>query len=70
MKIKDWTSHFNNDFWCNYECEHCGHTTEKQSGYNDNHFHNNVIPAKYCPKCKLNRVGETKEQSGVNENCV
>ena len=70
MKIKEWIDQNRNDFWCTYECEHCNHVTGKSSGYNDDYFHNHVIPAKYCPACGLNRAGETKEQSGVNENCV
>lgn len=70
MKIKKILDQINNDFWCIYECEHCSHETKKQSGYNDGYFHNNVIPAKYCPECGLNRAKETKEQSGVNQHCV
>ena len=50
MKIKTITSQSRRDFYCIYECEHCGHT-EKGSGYDDAHFHNNVIPDKECKKC-------------------
>jgi len=58
MKIKEMISQHRNDFWCIYECEHCGHETKKSSGYDDAYFHDNVIPAKHCNKCKLNRAGE------------
>lgn len=60
MKIKEWLSQHGNDFWCTYECEHCGHETKEQSGYNDANFHNNVIPAKHCSDCGLNRSGENE----------
>ena len=52
MKIKNIISRNRRDFWAIYECEHCGHETEKESGYDDNYFHREVIPSKTCPKCK------------------
>lgn len=33
-----------------YECEHCGET-HHAGGYDDNNFHQNVIPAMKCDKC-------------------
>lgn len=50
MKIKEITSQSRRDFWCIYECEHCGHT-KKGSGYDDANFHQNVIPKMACPEC-------------------
>jgi len=50
MKIKEITSQHRRDFWCIYECEHCGHT-EKETGYDDSYFHQNVIPEMKCKKC-------------------
>ena len=50
MKIKEITSQIRRDFWCIYECEHCGHT-EKGSGYDDSYFHKKVIPEMECAKC-------------------
>lgn len=50
MKIKEIKSQNRRDFRAVYECEHCGHTHEG-SGYDDAYFHNQVIPAKECPKC-------------------
>ena len=38
------------DFTAKYKCEHCGYTM-KDSGYDDNNFHNNVIPRMACPSC-------------------
>jgi predicted RNA-binding Zn-ribbon protein involved in translation (DUF1610 family) len=50
MKIKEIISQHRRDFRAVYECEHCGHT-EKGSGYDDGHFHNNVIPSMICQSC-------------------
>jgi len=50
MKIKEIISQSRRDFTAIYECEHCGHTY-KSSGYDDNYFHQNVIPNKKCPEC-------------------
>ena len=51
MKIKTITVQRRRDFYCIYECEHCGHT-ENGKGYDDANFHQNVIPQMKCPKCK------------------
>lgn len=50
MKIKKITGQHRRDFRAVYECQHCGHE-EKGSGYDDAHFHNNVIPAMVCKEC-------------------
>ena len=50
MKIKVIESQCLVLFWAIYECEHCGHE-ERLSGYDDDHFHRNVIPAMPCKKC-------------------
>ena len=50
MKIKRIESQSRRDFYAIYECEHCGHE-EKGSGYDDNHFHQNVIPKMKCERC-------------------
>lgn len=50
MKIKKITSQHRRDFYAVYECTHCGHTM-KGSGYDDDNFHRNVIPAMKCEKC-------------------
>jgi len=52
MKIKKITDQIRRDFWCIYECEHCGHE-EKGRGYDDSYFHQTVVPDKKCPKCGL-----------------
>ena len=57
MKIKEIESQTRRDFYATYECEHCGHTY-RGSGYDDAHFHQNVIPTMKCPKC-----GKTAEDN-------
>lgn len=52
MKINKIVSQNRRDFWAIYECEHCGHQTDKKSGYDDDNFHRNVIPDMECPECK------------------
>lgn len=51
MKIKKILSQHRRDFTAIYECEHCGHEY-KGPGYDDTHFHQNVVPDKECPECK------------------
>jgi predicted RNA-binding Zn-ribbon protein involved in translation (DUF1610 family) len=50
MKIKKIESQSRRDFHAIYECEHCGHT-KRGSGYDDDNFHQNVIPKMKCPQC-------------------
>ncbi len=50
MKIQKIKSQHRRDFTAIYECEHCGHTHES-SGYDDAHFHQNVIPKMKCKEC-------------------
>jgi len=49
MRIKEILSQNRRDFTAIYIC-HCGHKT-KGDGYDDEHFHNNVIPNMACTKC-------------------
>lgn len=50
MHIKKITSQHRRDFKAIYECEHCGHTKEG-GGYDDNYFHQKVIPNMECELC-------------------
>lgn len=50
MKIKKIISQHRRDFRAIYECDHCDCTIE-WSGYDDDHFHKNVIPLMACPTC-------------------
>lgn len=51
MKIKEILSQHRRDFTAIYECEYCGFT-KKGGGYDDENFHNNVVPDMVCPECK------------------
>lgn len=50
MKIQRIESQHRRDFYAIYECEHCG-SVKRDSGYDDDNFHRNVIPAMKCPEC-------------------
>jgi len=50
MKIQKIESQSRRDFHAIYECEHCGDIT-KGYGYDDDNFHQNVIPNMECTKC-------------------
>ena len=50
MKIKEIINQSRRDFTAIYECEHCGHI-RKGEGYDDDNFHENVIPKMKCSKC-------------------
>ena len=50
MKIKTIKSQHRRDFTAVYMCEHCDFEETKE-GYDDEHFHKNVVPAMECKKC-------------------
>lgn len=50
MKIKEILHQHRRDFRAIFECEHCGYTVE-MTGYDDTHYHTNVIPKMKCPRC-------------------
>lgn len=50
MKIERIKSQNRRDFTAVYVCEHCG-VKKEGSGYDDDHFHRNVIPAMKCKSC-------------------
>ena len=52
MKIKEITSQYRRDIYFIAECEHCGHVTKEQSGYDDTYFHTKVVPDMICPECR------------------
>lgn len=69
MRIKKIISQYRRDFQAIYECEHCGYTTNGY-GYDDEFYHNEVIPNKVCPKCgkkagKNYRAQKTKYPEGM-----
>ena len=50
MRIKEKTGQHRRDFTAVYECESCGHE-QKDYGYDDSYFHENVIPNMQCSEC-------------------
>ena len=60
MKITKIYDRNRRDFWFDAECEHCGHVSTNNSGYDDRNFHENVVPRTECPECgkSSDEVGE------------
>ena len=50
MKIKEITTQHRRDFTAIYECDHCGFE-HSGTGYDDDYFHQNVIPKMTCLEC-------------------
>ena len=50
MKIKSILDQSRRDFKAVYVCEHCG-AEHVGRGYDDRHFHDNVIPKMVCDLC-------------------
>ena len=51
MYIKKILEQNRRDFTAIFECEHCQHTYEDE-GYDDENYHQNVVPNMECPPCK------------------
>ena len=51
MKIFKINDQSRRDFYAIYECEHCGVHSKEIGGYDDAHFHNNVISKMECAEC-------------------
>ena len=62
MKIKRITQQHRRDFQAIYECEHCEYEFSG-TGYDDDNFHQNVIPGIECAKCG-NRKRSIRESGG------
>ncbi len=56
MKIQCITSRHRNDFRAILTCEHCAHEQMLNTGYDDDYYHNQVLPAIKCGKCGHPRV--------------
>lgn len=52
MRIKKIKTQNRRDFIAIYECESCDLIIEA-NGYDDDYFHQEVIPKMICPKCGL-----------------
>ena len=51
MKIKTILSQNRRDFTATLECESLKHEQKLTSGYDDAHYHKNVIPTIACSSC-------------------
>jgi len=51
MKIKKITRQNRRDFSAIMICEFCNHESENKYGYDDDHYHNVVIPEMKCKSC-------------------
>lgn len=60
MKITKIYNRNRRDFTFDAKCEHCGHKAFGARGYDDDNFHNNVVPKMECPSCDKtsSEVGE------------
>ncbi|WP_312905427.1 hypothetical protein [Stutzerimonas nitrititolerans] len=58
MKITSLKGSMGRDLYGTMECEHCGTSDKLFGGYDDGHWHNNVLPAFHCKACGKNRSGE------------
>ena len=56
MRIKQKLRQYRRDFDALYECERCGHLYQDY-GYDDAHFHRDVIPAMVCGACGKTGAG-------------
>ena len=52
------------DFTATFRCEHCTEAVEKR-GYDDDHFHRNVVPNMPCPSCGLTADSDTFRPLGT-----
>jgi len=67
MKIREILNRNRNDFTATMECEYCGRTAKLTSGYDDDFYHEVVIPAMLCKFCGKNRDGEVERiDAGVS----
>ncbi len=57
MKICSIASQYRNDFTAVMICEHCNHEQRLTSGYDDENYHQRVIPAQRCEACGKDRAG-------------
>lgn len=66
MKIKKMIQQHRRDFIALMECEFCSHAYKNESGYDDNYYHENVIPNMKCKSCghsTISKGGEIKPQA-------
>ncbi len=62
MKIKEILSEHRNDFTAWLVCEHCDSVQKLTTGYHDNYYHTQVIPAMPCANCGKVRDGSVPKR--------
>lgn len=64
MKLIEKMDQHRRDFTGKYECQGCGHVEERRYGYDDDNYHDNVIPAMKCNECgkSTNDLGVPNER--------
>lgn len=65
MHIQQITERYRNDIYCTMNCRHCGYTRREVAGYDDHHYHHNVVPAIHCWECGKNEAGEERTEQVV-----
>lgn len=68
MHILKILSEHRSDFTAMLECEHCNNTQQLMSGYHDEFYHTQVVPAITCESCGKDRTGiipAAKNDQGV-----
>lgn len=63
MRIKTITWQHRHDFSAVLSCEHCAHEQKLRGGYDDDYYHNSVLPAIRCQGCGHPRTRAQEEQS-------
>lgn len=53
MYIYEMIDKHRNDFRAIMKCEHCNHNQNLSTGYDDEYYHNKVIPAMKCSSCGM-----------------
>lgn len=60
MRIETIKDQIRNDIFGTLKCEHCG-ASQKFTGYDDDYYHQNVIPKIACKACGKDRRGQRHE---------
>lgn len=69
MRIKEIISAHRRDFKAIYECEHCAYEM-RTYGYDDDNFHNNVIPNMECKGCGKTSEGKVTSVKKVPSHVI
>lgn len=60
MHIIKFLSRHRRDFSAQLKCESCGAEDKLTTGYDDEYYHNEVLPNRRCPQCQesTNSIGD------------